>query len=174
MLSRHTPQLIALDGNLSNEVIERVAGYAREHTIDTLFEPTSATKALRMLGSKDMGEWTSPQFTYVTPNIHELRAVVHSPRFGLVRETQEYWESLNALQLFQTFRDHLSRHLPSPITESGAAQMGVMLLPLSRHVLVKCGAEGVVSVSRVSKKEWIDWEEAEKRSSAGRVVHLPI
>ncbi|TIA88354.1 hypothetical protein E3P99_02632 [Wallemia hederae] len=173
VLSKHTPQLIALDGNLSSEVIERVAGYARDHAIDTLFEPTSAAKALRMLGSKESRDIAAPEFTYVTPNIHELRAVVHSAKFGLVRETQGYWEDLNGLQLFQTFRDHLSRHLPPSITESGAAQMGVMLLPLSRHVLVKCGKEGVVSVSRIPKKEWIDWEEAEKRSSAGRVVHLP-
>lgn len=170
MLQKHTPQLIALDGNVSSGLMADVLAYAQHRKIDTLFEPTSVAKSTRLL-ERFIATRDLPRLTYATPNIHELRALVQSTHFAHIRESEAYWESLNNLRLFQSFRDALDRHLPKAVTEGGLAQMGVMLLPLCKHVLVKCGKEGVLAVSRISKAEFAEWDDA--KTEKGRVVHLP-
>ncbi|TIB99330.1 hypothetical protein E3Q18_01589 [Wallemia mellicola] len=168
VLTKHKPQLIALDGNLNSSLLADVMAYAEVNNIDTLFEPTSVAKATRILSGSGI-----PKLTYATPNIFELKALVESKQFGELRETDSYWETLNGLRLFQNFRDQLERNLPKNVLELGLPQMSVMLLPICKNLLVKCGSDGVLAVTRVKRDEFGDWKDIKSDKEASRVVHLP-
>ncbi|EOR01901.1 hypothetical protein J056_003577 [Wallemia ichthyophaga EXF-994] len=185
VLEKHSPHIIALDGNVSAGVVRHVLSYARARAIPTLYEPTSVAKSVRVLEAWEMWEeadsqlqsqpHSQPLLTHVTPNTHELRAMTQSTSFARVRESSAYWEALNALRLYQPFRDALERCLPRPFTQDGIAQMAVMLLPLTKHVVVKCGAKGVLLVSHVREDELgevgIDGALLSTSKKDARVVH---
>ena len=75
-----------------------------------------------------------------------------------------WWKTLDTFDLGSRFRiglDRLAKMPTSPhstttealsfLTDQGIAQMAMNLLPLFRHLIIKCGERGVMTAMRVSR-----------------------
>ena len=133
-----------------------------------LFEPTSVAKCLKIFDNEDI-----PSITYATPNVLELKTWVESKEFNKIKESEKYWENLNSLRLYQSFRDQLDRNLPESFKNQGIPQMCIMMLPIIKNLIVKCGSDGVFIASKILKQDYKEWEDITTNKSESRVVHLP-
>ncbi|KAJ7900296.1 Indigoidine synthase A like protein-domain-containing protein [Mycena olivaceomarginata] len=173
-ISRNSPEIVALDGNLSSETIQGIVGHCvqRKHSS----EPTSIAKSERIIPALEeslKGE-SGPAVSFFTPNLLELRHVHQKAREdGGLTSSPSWWSAIDRLGLGEAFRmdlgqlarrkvyDHDNVDALNPplafLVDEGVAQMAITLTPFFRHMFIKLGAKGVLGVMRLSGKDAEGW-----------------
>ncbi|KAJ7038250.1 indigoidine synthase A-like protein [Mycena alexandri] len=172
-ISRNNPELVAFDGNLSSSSIQTIVDYCARRNIQTLFEPTSIAKSERILPAIEQAlkKSSDPAVSFFTPNLLELKHVYSnaSTDWGLT-SSPFWWSVIDGLSLGDGFRmdmaqlarkgamgddasDQKNGSTLAFLVDEGVAQMATALTPFFRHMFIKCGERGVVSVIRLSGKD---------------------
>ena len=131
-------------------------------------EPTSIIKSTRILPAVasllNSVQGRSP-VTYATPNLLELRHMYQACRSEQTDLTSHsvWWQVIDDFGLSSRFRIELeqlarrnvsdedgSKGTLSFLLDDGIAQMAVNLLPFFQNIVIKCGAQGLLVVMRVS------------------------
>ncbi|KAJ3758649.1 indigoidine synthase A-like protein [Lentinula raphanica] len=179
------PKLVVMDGNCSSDVISTVATTCNEHDIKILIlisEPTSVVKSSRILKAvENMTNRTSP-IDFISPNLIELREIFETANEKDLLSKPQYWTALDNFALTSRYRmelEHLSRVNVSDedtsrgtlsfLLDQGMAQMAVKLLPLFRHIVIKCGDKGVLVAMRQNPDS--AWRSEQSNIKARCVVH---
>ncbi|KAJ3823591.1 indigoidine synthase A-like protein [Lentinula raphanica] len=176
------PELVVMDGNCSSDVISTVAKACNEHDIKIFFEPTSVVKSSRILKAvENMTNRTSP-VDFISPNLIELREIFETANEKDLLSKPQYWTALDNFALTSRYRmelEHLSRVNVSDedpsrgtlsfLLDQGMAQMAVKLLPLFRHIVIKCGDKGVLVAMRQNPDS--AWRSEQGNIKARCVVH---
>ncbi|KDQ16278.1 hypothetical protein BOTBODRAFT_30983 [Botryobasidium botryosum FD-172 SS1] len=170
VIRKTTPQLVAFDGNLSPATICSITEYCRANGIQTWFEPTSVVKSTRIISalstalkptstSTSDGSALRAPFTYISPNILELRQIFAEARDGPseLMQTDRWWHTIDSLGLGSLHSDlsnlaRVNKDLKF-LVEDGVAQMAVQMLPFFQHLIVKCGGNGVFVVMHLDAEE---------------------
>lgn len=140
---------IVVDGNLLASMTIADLKRITAMTPMTCFEPTSVAKSKTLFRH---GEDPSGIFNMVTPNIHELSAMYTAARDIGLFETDSWWHAINALNINQDFRnkaEHFLRNSPLralKLSEVGAIQQCLHLLPICQNIYLTLGSHGVLSV----------------------------
>ncbi|KAJ3720036.1 indigoidine synthase A-like protein [Lentinula raphanica] len=176
------PKLVVMDGNCSSDVISTVATTCNEHDIKIFFEPTSVVKSSRILKAvENMTNRISP-IDFISPNLIELREIFETANEKDLLSKPQYWTALDNFALTSRYRmelEHLSRVNVSDedtsrgtlsfLLDQGMAQMAVKLLPLFRHIVIKCGDKGVLVAMRQNPDS--AWRSEQSNIKARCVVH---
>ncbi|KAJ7786260.1 indigoidine synthase A-like protein [Mycena metata] len=171
-ISGNNPELVAFDGNLSEETIQTIVEYCAQRNIASA-EPTSIVKSERILPAIEQAlkKSSDPAVTFFTPNLLELKHVYSkaSTDWGLT-SSPFWWSVIDRLALGNGFRTDMAQlarkgamgddalHQKNGSTlaflvDEGIVQMATALTPFFRHMFIKCGEQGVVSVIRLSGKD---------------------
>ncbi|ETW86879.1 hypothetical protein HETIRDRAFT_377513 [Heterobasidion irregulare TC 32-1] len=166
-IQKHKPSLIAIDANVSSDVLKSIVIYANANGVKS-GEPTSVIKSTTILPAIAASLQTSNSalapITFVSPNLLELSALYN----GASNEPHEltshpkWWAALDGLSLGTEFRlslEQLSRCSASDedsskgtlafLVDQGIAQMATNLLPFFQHLIIKCGPLGVILAMRI-------------------------
>ncbi|KIK05462.1 hypothetical protein K443DRAFT_675024 [Laccaria amethystina LaAM-08-1] len=184
-LQKHTPSVVALDGNLSPESITAAVDYCNQNGIAVLFEPTSAIKSASILPAissflrRDNSD--QPPITFFTPNLLELTHLYQATRseeFDFMSHPS-WWNVIDSLNLGSAFRTDLEQLARKPVDvddsskgtlsfliDQGVAQMTVHLLPFFQHIFVKCGDRGVLVAMCIPEKDSLASAWARERSNS--------
>ncbi|KAI0322659.1 indigoidine synthase A-like protein [Amylostereum chailletii] len=188
-VKRHSSTLILMDANLSPALLTDVVKYCNDHHIMSEHdcEPTSVIKSTAILPAisaslNSTGTAQSP-VTFASPNLLELAELYN----GVREEPHDlmshnvWWQTVDRFSIGTEFRmslDQLARLSASSdshandkdslgfLVDQGVAQMAVNLLPFFQHLLIKCGALGVLLAMRVPKEVSAKW--AQERSNPRR------
>ncbi|KAJ7244751.1 indigoidine synthase A-like protein [Mycena haematopus] len=185
-ISKNSPEIVALDGNLSPETIQGIVDHCIHRNIKVLFEPTSITKSERILPALEQSvKAESDSFgTFFTPNLLELRHIYAKIREdGGLASSPFWWSTIDGLSLGEAFRTDMAQLARRGVHDSdemiatntlaflvdeGVAQMAIALTPFFRHIFIKLGPKGVVGVLRLSAKDVQSSGWTHERSSPGR------
>ncbi|KAL1748462.1 Indigoidine synthase A like protein-domain-containing protein [Schizophyllum fasciatum] len=192
-IEKHTPSIVALDGNLSPETLAAVVRHCYKHNVKS-DEPTSLTKSTAILrGAFDAlppAGGVAP-VTFATPNLIELEHMYRTAVAGDPFDAMSHpgwWATLDALALNDAFRmdvDQLARQPAGTIAgaegaddlgtlsflrERGVAQMAVNLLPFFAHLVVKCGPRGALVAMRLQDAAGTSGWANERSHPRGRYV----
>ncbi|KAF8807351.1 indigoidine synthase A-like protein [Phlegmacium glaucopus] len=174
LLQNHTPEIVALDGNLHSDTVDTLVSYCNRLAIKAASILPAIVTALQ---TRPPG--TAP-ITFCTPNLLELNQIydaAQSESFNLMGHPA-WWSTVDSLNLGTSFRmdlEQLSRrpvsdHDPSKgnmafLVAEGIVQKAVNLLPFFQHLIVKCGDRGVVVAMRISPNDALASVWAHKRSN---------
>ncbi|KAK7694734.1 hypothetical protein QCA50_001922 [Cerrena zonata] len=167
-LSQHKPELVAVDGNLSEETLQTIVNHTIQKDIPIFFEPTSVIKSLRILPAvkASLGTLASNRspISYLSPNILELGALYQAARDNDLTSHDVWWRAIDDMSVGTEFRlhlDHLSRRNACDtnpdkgslgfLVNDGIAQMAIHLLPFFQHIVLKCGQLGVIVIFRTNE-----------------------
>ncbi|KAJ6519771.1 Indigoidine synthase A like protein-domain-containing protein [Mycena sanguinolenta] len=186
-ISQNSPEIVALDGNLSPETIHQIVDDCVQRNIQVLFEPTSITKSERILPALEQSVKAAcdTPVSFFTPNLLELRHVHDKVRAdGGLAASPFWWSTIDTLSLGEAFRMDMAQLARRGVHDSdemtggsatlaflvneGVAQMAIALTPFFRHIFIKLGPKGVVGVLRLSAKEAQSSGWAHERSNPGR------
>ncbi|KAF7793341.1 hypothetical protein EIP86_004453 [Pleurotus ostreatoroseus] len=165
-VKKFRPKLVAVDGNLSEDVLGSIVRACLGLDIGVFFEPTSVVKSTRIWPAvkKIIGSASHAPITFASPNFLELTQMYLSARADPYELTSDerWWAVVDNMALGSQFRmelDHLAqldtRGLDeeqgklSYLLDKGIAQMSVNLLPFIQHIVVKCGELGIFTVFRI-------------------------
>ncbi|KAA1471543.1 indigoidine synthase A-like protein [Dentipellis sp. KUC8613] len=172
-IKRRSPALVALDANISGDLMSAVVKHCVSNNIPTFYEPTSVIKSTTILPAISAALDASPSsssqspITFASPNLLELVELYASARdVHELTSHARWWSTIDTFAIGAEFRmalEQLARlsALANPpstgedkrtlsfLTEQGIAQMAINLLPFFQHIVIKCGALGVVLVMRV-------------------------
>ncbi|KAJ7125630.1 indigoidine synthase A-like protein [Mycena crocata] len=167
-LARNNPEIVALDGNLSEDTIKSIVDYCVQREIQVLFEPTSITKSEKILPAIErfLERSSDAPITFFTPNLLELQHVHRKARAdGGLMSSATWWSVIDRLSLGDVFRmdvaqlarrgvrDTDEKDTLAFLVEKGVVQMAVALTPLFRHILIKLGDRGVLAAIRLTGKD---------------------
>ncbi|KAF8213096.1 indigoidine synthase A-like protein [Mycena galopus ATCC 62051] len=183
----NSPEIVALDGNLSSETIAGIVSHCVQQKIPVLFEPTSVTKSVRVVSAleRSVKEEFGTPVSFFTPNMLELRAVHDKAREdGGLTSSPFWWSTIDEMSLGEAFRTDMAQLARRRVhddgekeatndtlaflVEEGVVQMATALTPFFRHIFVKLGQKGVVGVIRLSKEDTRSSGWAHERSNPGR------
>ncbi|KAF8961029.1 indigoidine synthase A-like protein [Flammula alnicola] len=178
-LQKHSPSIVALDGNLPTTTLEALVHHCNQRAIPVLFEPTSTIKsttilpailtALNAQESNDEGKASDQApIAYCTPNLLELTQIYETAQSDLfdLMNHPSWWYVINDLNLGSAFRMDLEQLARRPVSdhsgvkgdlnfllEEGIAQKAVHLLPFFQHLVIKCGEQGVLIAMRIASED---------------------
>ncbi|KAI9512927.1 indigoidine synthase A-like protein [Russula earlei] len=164
---KHEPVLVALDANVSSDVLKAVTQHCNTANI-TSNEPTSLAKSVSILPaiSSALGSnFRGSPVKFASPNLLELAELYRSASMDPWQLTSHeyWWRIIDDFSIGTEFRaslDQLARQdalgaasgngnkTLSFLVERGVAQMAVNLLPFFQHLVIKCGALGVLLAMR--------------------------
>ncbi|KAF9076237.1 indigoidine synthase A-like protein [Rhodocollybia butyracea] len=158
IIMERKPEIVAMDGNSSPEVIATVTKWLKEQGVKVI----KSTRILKAVEA-NLNHHISP-IDFISPNLIELRELYVAAGEGPtdLMSRPSYWTALDSFSLGSQYRmdlEHLCRAKMSEdpsqgtlsfLLEQGVAQMAVKLLPFFRHIIVKCGEKGVLVVMRIS------------------------
>ncbi|KAI0788479.1 indigoidine synthase A-like protein [Abortiporus biennis] len=189
-LKKFQPELLAIDGNLSENALKSIASHCVDHNIKLFFEPTSIVKSTRILPAiaATLGRSKPIQspIAFASPNTLELTSIYQAVTSTDLELTSSdaWWQVIDGLTLGTEFRmslDILARSNAcdqnpekgtlSFILEYGIAQMAVKLLPFFQHLLIKCGELGIVAVFWVPHDTPSAWHHEHSNIAARQVVN---
>ncbi|KAJ3551335.1 hypothetical protein NM688_g4764 [Phlebia brevispora] len=165
-IKKFRPKLVAVDGNLSEDVLSAVVRVCYGSGIPVFFEPTSVVKSTRIWPAvkKTIGSASHSPIAFASPNVLELTQMYMAARAEPLELTsdQRWWTVVDNMALGSHFRlelEHLAKmssqeqgktqNSLSYLLDKGIAQMTVNLLPFIQHIIVKCGELGIFTVFRI-------------------------
>ncbi|KZS95964.1 indigoidine synthase A-like protein [Sistotremastrum niveocremeum HHB9708] len=164
ILDSKSPRLVLFDGNLPSSQLTDIIRSCSDRNIPTFFEPTSTSKALKVIPAvqesmtlSQLGE-KSP-ISYLSPNQLELNGLFEEARKSGLMESELWWQTVNNFALGAEFRaqlEQLSRWNNNCfrfLVEDGVAPICVNLLPFFQNIVVKCGPKGAFVASRISAED---------------------
>jgi len=171
-IDKHNPSLVALDANLSADIVRSVVLRCVNKHIDVFFEPTSVIKSTAILPgiltTLDTVDKSRAPIAFASPNLLELAQLDQASKAEPLELTSHpfWWSVIDNLSLGSDFRRDLERlanrsvsdNDPSKgnlafIVDQGVAQMIVKLLPFFQHLVVKCRARGCLVAMRISERD---------------------
>ncbi|KAF8335455.1 Indigoidine synthase A like protein-domain-containing protein [Cantharellus anzutake] len=174
VLQASDPNIVALDGNLSSDIISDLVQFASERNIPIWFEPTSIVKSTRILPALCTQYLANPAVsslqpvTFISPNILELEHLFRCIRDPPLEQASDaspssfsrWFETIDHFQLGPNFSEEivrLARSGPSLefLAQKGVVQMTIQLLPFFQHIIVKCGSQGVFVAMHLHPQEAI-------------------
>ncbi|KAF8560313.1 indigoidine synthase A-like protein [Imleria badia] len=190
ILRDQRPRLLALDGNISSDMLNAIVTESLNLGIRTFFEPTSVIKGSRILPAitANLARSTRSVISFVSPNLIELAQVYQDARDTSDLMSHDCWwsivDSFGLGSQFRTDLVHLAKRKVSDtapdlgtlsfIADKGIVQMAVNLLPFFQHIVIKCGKLGVLVVMRSDRTEASAWA-AQRSNPHDRyiVAHSP-
>ncbi|KAG9222759.1 hypothetical protein CCMSSC00406_0004673 [Pleurotus cornucopiae] len=150
------PSIVALDGNLKPNLINRVVDLCSSRGIHIFFEPTSLTKATAILPAVTQNDLRTPgdkAKISISPNLLELDHIYNITRQSESPKASSWQTSYEAAfhgRLGDGLADLASREDSfDGIWARGSIHRAVHLLAHFQHILMKCGEHGVVVVFRL-------------------------
>ena len=129
LIARFAPRTVAVDANVSPEVIAAVLEERERRHIRVVYEPTSVAKSRRLLDGMRLARTSAPRADVLTPNALELRymaSFLHRPQ-------------VDAPLVLDTLR--------MPIAEKQElVQDAAALIAIADTLFIKLGAHGVLVV----------------------------
>jgi len=179
---KYDPAIVAMDANVSPDVLSAVIQHCNEAKITTFFEPTSVIKSVSILpaissalGSNSHG---SP-VKFASPNLLELAELYSSTNTDPWDLTSHdyWWRTIDNFSIGTEFRSSLEQlarqdagskggRTLSFLVDQGVAQMAINLLPFFQHLVIKCGDLGVLLAMRFPADNPTAW--AGERSDVRR------
>ncbi|KAJ7169834.1 indigoidine synthase A-like protein [Mycena filopes] len=168
----NNPQLVALDGNLSSESLQTIVAYCAQRKIQTLFEPTSIAKSVKILPAieQSLKNSSDAAVSFFTPNLLELQQVYRHANDYDLTASPIWWSVIDSLGLGAGFRTEVARlarkrvlvdgsndHTLAFLVEEGVAQMATALTPFFQNIFIKLGERGIIGVIRLSGKDAEGW-----------------
>ncbi|KAH8100660.1 indigoidine synthase A-like protein, partial [Cristinia sonorae] len=184
-LNKYTPELVAVDGNLSEKALASVVQFCNKRHIPVFFEPTSVTKSARILPAIASSTATHPPISFASPNLLELAHMYKLAGESPLELTQRstWWDAIDSMGLGSEFRmdlEQLSKRAASDndpskgrlsfLLDKGIAQMAIHLLPFLQHIIIKCGDVGVIVVFRTAATSQSSWIHERSNVHARQVV----
>ncbi|PCH33700.1 indigoidine synthase A-like protein [Wolfiporia cocos MD-104 SS10] len=165
-LEQHEASLVALDGNLSPEILTKLVVRCNERNQAVFYEPTSVPKSTAIFPAigAAMGKSEKPitPIAYAAPNILELTQMYQEAVAEELTTHKHWWQVIDEMALGSEFRMDLeqlarrnvcdsdqSKGTLSFLLHDGVAQMAIHLLPFFHHLVIKCGDRGIITVFRV-------------------------
>ena len=167
--------------------------HCNKRSIPILFEPTSAIKSTAILPAilTALKGKTSSQapIAYCTPNLLELTQLYETSRSDLfeLMDHPVWWSTIDSLNIGSAFRMELEQLARKPasdhdaaagtlafLVDDGVAQKALHLLPFFQHLVIKCGAQGVLIAMHIDAKDAVTSGWANERSNPHQrtvVVH---
>ncbi|KAF9496150.1 hypothetical protein BDN71DRAFT_1469138 [Pleurotus eryngii] len=150
------PSIVALDGNLKPNLINRVVDLCSNRGIHIFFEPTSLTKATAILPAVTQNDLRTPDDKArisISPNLLELDhiyTIARQSESPKALSWQTLYEAVSQGRLGDDLADLASREDSfDGIWTRGSIHRAVHLLAHFQHILMKCGEHGVVVVFRL-------------------------
>ncbi|KAI0655160.1 indigoidine synthase A-like protein [Cubamyces menziesii] len=173
VLEKHSPNLLAMDANMSHETLKSLVLYANKRNIRTFFEPTSVPKSTAIFpavaAALNAASIEQAPVTFATPNVLELAHMYREACASPLELTAHryWWQVIDEMGLGPEFRmelDQLARRSAfdgddvrtgnlSFLVDNGIAQMAINLLPFFQHLVIKCGERGLIAAFRVSGEQ---------------------
>ncbi|KAJ6621693.1 indigoidine synthase A-like protein [Mycena sp. CBHHK59/15] len=182
-IAKHSPRVVALDGNLSSTAIVETVAHCIQHNIQGS-EPTSIAKSEKILPAiaRSIQTTSNAPVQFFTPNLLELEHIHRTARSDFeLTSSPAWWSAVDSLSLGAAFRmdltqlskmpagdDPKNRNTLSFLVDQGIAQMAVGLTPFFRHMFIKCGERGVLVVIRLSGEDALKSGWLHERSNPGR------
>lgn len=152
---------IAIDANWQSEVIHNFlhAAKSSSSSIKIAFEPVSTTKSARLFErpstsspkSNKLPVFPNQIVDLATPNEHELTSMHDAATTNGKFETDEWWQTIDALGIPSTgARDRFVHMTSRDLTDQGIPVKAVQLLPYIPTLLTKLGPQGVLLTSILS------------------------
>ncbi|KAI9645476.1 hypothetical protein NHQ30_006215 [Ciborinia camelliae] len=149
---------IAIDANWQSEVIHGLMNAVKSSSpsVKIAFEPVSTTKSARLFEPPTSSSARSnklPVFPnhivdLATPNEHELTSMHDAATTHGRFETDEWWETIDALGIPSTgARDRFVQITSQDLTNQGIPVKAIQLLPYIPTLLTKLGPQGVLLTS---------------------------
>ncbi|KAG8219765.1 hypothetical protein J3R82DRAFT_737 [Butyriboletus roseoflavus] len=185
ILRDHCPQLLALDGNISSDVLTTIVTESSKMGIQSVLyslsislptkisEPTSVVKASRILPAitANLARSTRSVISFVSPNLIELAHMYQDARNNSdLMAHERWWNVIDSFGLGSQFRTDLVQLAKRAVSDTasdlgtlsfiadrGIVQMAVNLLPFFQHIVVKCGELGVLVIMRLDQAEASAW-----------------
>ncbi|KAI0307990.1 Indigoidine synthase A like protein-domain-containing protein [Multifurca ochricompacta] len=169
---RHAPALVAMDANVSPDVLKAVVRHCNTANVPTFFEPTSVIKSVSILpaiSSALESGFQRPPIRFASPNLFELTEIYNCARAGPWELTSHdyWWRTIDDFSLGTEFRlsmEQLARQTAGPngktlsfLVDQGVTQMAINLLPFFQHLIIKCGELGVLLAMRFPSGEPTAW-----------------
>jgi len=157
-LQETSPALVVLDANLNPDTIHQVVKECISRNIETFFEPTSLTKSSSILPTlKSLASPSTPtshSIDYISPNIAELRELTNRLQVDGLVETSRWQDMVSGFHLDEQFLEDFDEFIASQpfdtsyVEQNDLIPLSINLLPFIRTILVKCGPNGALIVSR--------------------------
>jgi len=185
---KHNPALVAMDANVSPDVLSAVIQHCNAENITTFFEPTSVIKSVSILPSISSAlgsNFRGSPVKFASPNLLELKELFEAARTDPWQLTSHeyWWKTLDSFQIGTEFRSSLEQlacqnagsngRTLSFLVDQGVAQMAINLLPFFQHLVIKCGDLGVLLAMRFPADDPTAWagERSDVRRRRQIVVH---
>ncbi|KAG8925442.1 hypothetical protein FRC02_009685, partial [Tulasnella sp. 418] len=180
VLSHIDPQntrLVAIDGNVSPDLLTGIIDHNNRNGILTWFEPTSLLKCGNIFAAVRKEFEASPfplpssPIAYASPNTLELTRMYEMARNEELMSSSRWWKTIDAFGLDSSYQTQLARLAQLPVhhksdgsetlsflVQDGIAQMAVNLLPFFQHLVVKCGHRGVFLAFHAQSADSGSWQ----------------
>uniref|UniRef100_A0A8H8CQV5 Carbohydrate kinase PfkB domain-containing protein n=1 Tax=Psilocybe cubensis TaxID=181762 RepID=A0A8H8CQV5_PSICU len=171
LLKKHTPTIVAVDGNLSPETITSIVEYCEIHAIkENSSEPTSVIKSTAILPaikSSQQVNIPAKPVAFCTPNLLELDHIYDAAQSDLLEvDNSSWWSTITSFNLGSAYRNDLEQLARMPasdkpdsnatlafLIDEGIAQKAIHLLPYFQHLVIKCGDQGVLVAMCIDAKD---------------------
>ncbi|KAF8272906.1 indigoidine synthase A-like protein [Lactarius quietus] len=168
----HEPTLVAMDANVSPDVLKALVQHCNANNIQTFFEPTSVIKSTSILpaiASALESDLDGSPIKFASPNLLELAELYKCARAEPWELTSHdyWWRTVDKFSIGTEFRASLDRlarenagakgRTLSFLVDRGIAQMAINLLPFFQHLVIKCGDLGVLLAMRFPTDKPTAW-----------------
>ncbi|KAF8482161.1 indigoidine synthase A-like protein [Russula ochroleuca] len=160
---KYDPAIVAMDANVSPDVLRTIIQHCNAANITTFFEPTSVIKSVSILpaiSSALRSNYDGSPVKFASPNLLELAELYKSACSDPWELTSHdyWWKTIDNFSIGTEFRlslEQLARQdagsngrTLSFLMDQGVAQMAINLLPFFQHLVIKCGDLGVLLAMR--------------------------
>lgn len=154
-LQQASPKLVVLDANLKPETIAQIIETCISRGIPTFFEPTSRRKCTGLVTAlKNLTSSDAHSIDYISPNVLELRDLSRGIQDEGLIQSDRWQNAVASFQLSEQFFTEFDDFISATsldlafLEEKEVIPLAINLLPFIKHVIVKCGAQGTVIVSK--------------------------
>lgn len=155
---------VIIDANWKSEVVQEFlnATKSSSSSIKIAYEPVSTIKSARLferptsssLKANKLPVFPNNIVDLATPNEHELTSMHDAATSHGKFETDEWWQTIDALGIPSTgARDRFVHMTSRELTDQGIPVKAVQLLPYIPTILTKLGSQGVLLTSILSPSD---------------------
>lgn len=155
---------VIIDANWKSEVIQEFlsATKSSSSSVKIAYEPVSTIKSARLferptsssLKANKLPVFPNNIVDLATPNEHELTSMHDAATSHGKFETDEWWQTIDALGIPSTgARDRFVHMTSRELTDQGIPVKAVQLLPYIPTILTKLGSQGVLLTSILSPSD---------------------
>ncbi|KAJ3396657.1 hypothetical protein HDU92_002283 [Lobulomyces angularis] len=148
-ISELKPNIVALDGNLTENCLKNCLETCFSSKIHVLFEPTSVPKSVKIVNAySDLKAHKKNKIFLCTPNIFELKEMANAVKKA---SSGDSFDNMTVLDVVDD-----NKFLEADFGKTTFEEVlynGKILLNIFENLILKCGSHGVILFERIEKTE---------------------